>query len=125
MERTQVIEKIKAAGFEVKLITLIEDGYEILILPHGEPGKLWEIVLEGFKIVDVITTSKTYKLLIIPITFNEMIDFVWTYIEKNGRKDEPIEDALLEAVTVLERIVDNSNSDEAKKNFEAFASQIF
>lgn len=127
MERTKLIKQIQKENCEVKLITFLEEGYEITIKSDQEDlfDKLWELNFEGFAISDIFYSDKVYRMLIVPISLDEMTDYVWTYVEKYGRKEDKLSNILLGAVTALEEIVDNIKNEEAYKNYKTFASQIF
>lgn len=132
MNRSKIVELFSKLNMSVLFTTFLEDGYEI-ILRAGSMVKFDEVSnvkIEGFSIVGFCERKSVYTILMVPISMEEMTDYVWRYVEKFGDKNEKIINVLGDAVCALEKAIDSiPNNDKSKKeaisNFNKFTSQIF
>ena len=132
MNRNKLYELFLKIGVVVRLLTFLEDGYEIVIRTdeNADIDKISSLKIEGFSILSVTKRIEGYMtLVIVPITMDEMTDFMWRYVEKFGNKDERLIDILGNAICCLEKAIGNleegKEKQEALANFEKFTSQIF
>ena len=131
MDTKKIHEIFNNIYYTVMFTRFVEDGYEITLKAEDESvsSSLDTIQIDGFAIVDFAKRVPKYRILIVPKTMQEMVDYVWRYVGKFGNKDEKFIDVLGDAVCALEKAIDRipntEEKNEAKHNFEKFTSQIF
>ena len=127
--------------------TFFEEGYEIRVklkpttqdLEEVEKyerirenfKKLDELNYNGLAVFDTSIVGDEYSIILVPVSMNEMTDFIWNYVENFGEGEEVSPKLLSEAFAALENTVDaipselKSCKSEARANYERFTSMIF
>ena len=133
MERNKISEIFAKLGLVVKIITFLEDGYEIIASSDEESDvdEVHNVNIEGFSVVSINKRNLMYTILIVPISLEEMTDYIWRYVERYGDKGDRLIEILGDAVCSLERTIETIPNELARQkkiakgNFDKFTNQIF
>lgn len=128
-------DKFHQRGFEVKNVEFLEEGYEVIISLGVEKGFPCEAKQNIEKDTGLIFAETEYvgneaKFKLVPVTFEEMVDYIWSYIEVYVPSTRSMKNKLLNSFSALERIVDEISEDCEHKNlavnnYTNFSKMVF
>ena len=129
MRVENIRESLAKRNFIFKFIAFTEDGYEIRFNPEEkniiteETRENWlkrveQVNFEGFIVADVQIEFDNITVMLVPLTFEEMNDFIWRYVEKYGVRNKKLATILGEATCVLQKMLDDVWVMQAKQKGE-------
>lgn len=129
MRVENIRESLANRNFIFKFIAFTEDGYEIRFNPEEkniiteETRENWlkrveQVNFEGFIVADVQIEFDNITVMLVPLTFEEMNDFIWRYVEKYGVRNKKLATILGEATCVLQKMLDDVWVMQAKQKGE-------
>lgn len=129
MRVENIRESLTKRNFIFKFIAFTEDGYEIRFNPEEkniiteETREDWlkrveQVDFKGFIVADVQIEFDNITVMLVPLTFEEMNDFIWRYVEKYGVRNKKLATILGEATCVLQKMLDDVWVMQAKQKGE-------
>lgn len=135
MKPQLLMDVIKKHGFDVKNVEFYEEGYEVQIGLGGEksfPKEAQQTVEKqtGLVFAEIEYIGNNARIKFVPASFEEMVDYVWSYIETFCDSRTSIQCKLMDACSALERLVEEIPKDCKQKtlainNYKNFTKLIF
>lgn len=107
-------KELERHGFKLASMTFLEDGYEVRVkLTSNKYLEETEILerldnldYRGYVCTETRVNNFGCTMTLVPTKVDDMMNFIWKYVEKYGRKEQRLVDILAEGYCVLERALE-------------------
>jgi len=95
-------------------MTFLEDGYEVRVKLNRDRcleeteilERLDNIDYKGYVCTEMRVNNVGCSMIFVPTKVDDMMNFIWKYVEKYGRKEQRLVDILADGYCVLEKALE-------------------